>query len=583
VDRLIAGLSLLAPRAEDSEVSAVTPRYIGRVRALVGSVGRRESAPAWGPELRDQLNEIARACGARPVAQGVDLPGRVARMVDPAWWRRNLRTQLLRKNEAQEQGAAYVRKRHQCYVSDHAMKRKAARAKANRATLERLEVANEDGQAFSLAKVSDGSISNPKLRRSELMVRCRGFEEIATFHDHEAVLLTMTLPSRFHRFNSNGDANPKWTTETTRAGVDYLNALNKRIGAQLGKFGLTPYGFRVAEPHHDGCPHWHILLFAPREQMGFFNAKKFAAGEENSGAGIIGVYGAYTLEESPNERGAVKARFTAKRIDPSKGGATGYIAKYISKNIDGKREDGSEMGVDFDSATAASKGAQRVRTWAQTWGIRQFQQIGGPSVTVWRELRRLGKGDMAQELEEAHFEGPRVAADGSRWAQFWLAQGGPDNNGGVRLRPLYETKRDAGKYGDAVKRVVGVTAAMPAEKFAALMDAEPDAVAALVAPYQLRTRTQEWVVQLAGLAEVNRHWDNFHGDDAEFYKAYESIESQSDFEGREATPWTGVNNSTDPDQSDEAAAIYADFLRSMQAEAADPPPGRPPGNSEKET
>jgi len=63
-------------------------------------------------------------------------------------------------------------------------------------------------------------------------------------------------------------------------------------------------------------------------------------------------------EEDGNELGAKEHSFDAKPIDPSKGSTAGYIAKYISKGIDGH-------GIDKDLyGKHAKSSASRVKAWA---------------------------------------------------------------------------------------------------------------------------------------------------------------------------------------------------------------------------
>lgn len=550
---------MLDPRAPEHEIAAAARHCAGRSRAFLHGVGKCMPADM----LADHLDRIAHEGQARPVARAVGLSGRIGRMLDAQWWHRNLRRELCKENERIEHGAGRVRRKAQCYVTDHAVRTKAQRAKANRAILEGLEVINEEGHAANLAQVADGSVSNPKLRRGELMVRCRGFEEIAAMMGHEAVFLTLTCPSRFHRFNGNGQPNPKWDGSTPKDAQRYLCGVWARIRAEWKREGYAPYGFRVAEPHHDGCPHWHILLFAPTHHVGWFVARRFVADRDDCGAGLVGVAGRHALADSAGEAGALKHRFTCERIDTSKGSATGYIAKYIAKNIDGITQSGADLGLDFASGARAVEASERVRVWASVWGIRQFQQIGGPSVTVWRELRRLAKDAENPVLQLELFEGPRSAADRAMWALFWFLQGGPDvSRRALTLRPMYEAGSD--RYGDETKRVRGVWG----------VDGEE--------LHRQVTRMHTWTVQTAGqhLADAEQvGWNAaLSGMRKLGFAAPQAWREFEEARAAGACPWTGVNNCTDGAGDDDAAAIRADLLRGQggftvtKGPSCEPPP-----------
>ncbi|MDO9068534.1 MAG: replication endonuclease [Deltaproteobacteria bacterium] len=442
----------------------------------------------------------------------------IARMCCPLWWRRKLRKHHGQTVESAAILLGRVSRNRDLYVSNERLEARLQQNRRNAATLESTTAVNELGQAFTLAELAGKSTAKKTIRRAELMTRISGFERIARDMVHTGLFITLTCPSRFHRFRTVNDGkiiidNPNYDPrESPKTGQEYLARIWSHMRAELKRKGISPYGFRIAEPQHDATPHWHLLLFCKPEDQDT----------------VYRVLSKHALKDSPDEPGAAQHRCLIKVIDWSKGSAAGYVAKYLAKNIDGEH-----VGEDLNGRPATET-AVRVEAWAANWRVRQFQQIGGPPVGPWRELRRIKSipANAPEHLKKAHnavnktavFEGRENAS--VAWDHYCQAQGGVFCGRKACIRLAMFTPEKLGLYGEEVSpRTYGIETTS-IERYQ-----EPGCVGTW------SERTVHWII------ESDRHeWT------IQRAKAKAQPMGHSDAERSEASkPWTSVNNCTGTD------------------------------------
>ena len=390
---------------------------------------------------------------------GIELPefdalaDTIARLVDARWWRRQLRKRVKRAFEAGNIRLGYVKYSGEPYASNDAVLSRLAQNRRNAAALAATLVQNENGQQFSIAELAEKTTANKSIRRGELMLRINGFEQIARECGDQGIFITWTCPSRFHAMQHSGKPNDKFDGSTPREANAYLGKMTSLCRSALARRGIGLYGFRIAEPHHDGCPHWHLLLFVRP------TAKYKTAHLQDVAGRAIRIMKRYAWRVDRGEPGAFARRLDVKRIDWAKGSAAGYIAKYVAKNIDGvaehKTKEGYVVTADTEGDVELTPSA-RVESWAACWGIRQFQQWGGAPVTVWRELRRIEE-NMLNEAPAAMRRAWNAVQkiDGEKracWAEYLRAQGGalvPRKELVVTLAK--DEKTVIGRYGETLR------------------------------------------------------------------------------------------------------------------------------------
>lgn len=406
----------------------------------------------------------------------------VNRLSDPAWWKRALRKRFRVVEYAAIQ-SGLVHASAGKYVSDKAMARAIRNKRRIDELLESLVAVNQTtGEIRSMSELAESSLANPANRRRAFMAQIKGVEQFSKSLGHEALFLTITCPSRMHARSYAGELNPKYDGTNPRQAQAHLNRVWSNAKRKLDHNGIKSSGVRIVEPHHDGCPHWHVLVFVAPEHTEFLAA----------------TMSAHALADSPNEPGATERRFTVERIDPAKGSAVGYVAKYVSKNIDG-------AGVDIADETGApgKEAAPRAVAWARAWSIRQFQFFGTPPITATREMYRLQRlASPSQGLKAAHQA--TKANDYGQWLQACSAYQ-------LSFKPICVDRKSARYQDELVQRLVGL-----------LVTAND-----LYLPAELTTRTDEWRIESkpaeVARTEVLPPWTRFNNcapiDFIEFFPA----------------------------------------------------------------
>lgn len=131
----------------------------------------------------------------------------------------------------------------------------------------------------------------------------------------------------------------------------------------------TGFGIRVAEPHKDGCTHWHIMLFCRMELLENYKVR----------------FRHYFERTSPNgnKHGCIfqDKRPTTSDKAADSASAASYVIKYIAKNF----------SVEADnSKIPENTNSHAIEAWKGAASIRCFSMFGVKGcITKYRDCRKI--------------------------------------------------------------------------------------------------------------------------------------------------------------------------------------------------
>jgi hypothetical protein len=205
---------------------------------------------------------------------------------------------------------------------------------------------NRNGEEVSMLAVMK---SSSKKKLAEIYALTKGLESYATEAGLSWAFMTLTAPPRMHPNPAVGKN--QWDGTNPDEAHAWIRDAYHRAEARLRKKGVVISGLRVVEPHKDGCPHWHALIFAHANDMATIDA---------------------TFRQQVEWETERSLKFV---LGNGCATAASYCFKYILTTVNSIETQSGEVG--------------RIDAWRSTWGIRSFQWFGMPRVQLWRNLRAI--------------------------------------------------------------------------------------------------------------------------------------------------------------------------------------------------
>ena len=403
---LLDGLTDVIPQARLSALPEDEVRELAELRA--------KSAQAEYLE-RCQIHKLAGIPAPRETPQEL-------RAQDSHWHRRDIRRTagLARQHLAGALGT--VGRNGANYADGYSLARRRERDKSAELWAGARVILTADGNRIPLSEVLQSTREGQGYRLGAIS---SGLDEYAEQEGLTPIRITITLPACWHPNPTKGrktwtpDRDPKTTD-------DALRLLWGKFRARLAKSRIRILGLRVWEPHRDGVPHLHALLYVRAEQIPEIDR--------------------HLLTLCP-DKGTRRTATELTIIDTTRCRASTYISKYIRKTLNVRiNEDDAREHDDDDHLTRDN--FDRVRACASERGWRRFAFLGVHGVQrIWQRLNSATADEIADAPERVAVSWAHLKAKNYREALETIGAFVP--RGADRLKIGYateETDEDGNRY-----------------------------------------------------------------------------------------------------------------------------------------